>query len=256
MRILVSNDDGVRALGLPPLVRALEELGEVWVVAPNRERSATSHAFTMFEPLRLTEYAPRWYSCTGTPADCAYLGMHHVLPAPPNLIVSGINRGSNLSNDVIYSGTCAAAMEGALFGVPGLAVSLRVEWDVPPEKHNWSHAAELAKEVAAEILGRGIPDRTILNLNVPDGPREAFKGMVPCALGQRAYEVLVDKRSDPRGRPYYWLGGKHRGFVGKDSDGDLIGRGYATLTPLQADLTHYGMLATLGEWPLTSRADP
>ncbi len=115
---------------------------------------------------------------------------------------------------------------------------------------------ELAAQTAAQIIERGIPERTILNLNVPDGPREACKGIVACALGERCYEVMVDKRTDPRGRPYYWLGGKHRAFVGKDSDGDLIGRGYATLTPMQADLTHQRMLSTLKEWPLTLREDP
>ena len=257
MRILVSNDDGFHAAGLPPLVAALEELGEVWVVAPHRERSAQSHAFTMFEPLRLMERRPRWVACTGTPADCTYLGMHHVLPSPPDLVVSGINRGANLSNDVLYSGTCAAAMEAALFGVPALAVSLFVDWERPPEEHNWTYAARLAAQVAADILVRGLPERTMLNLNVPDGPAESCKGLVACALGERRYDVMVDRRTDPRGRPYYWLGGKHQAFVGENIDGALVTQGYATLTPMKADVTDREALEAMASWPgLTSPTGP
>jgi 5'-nucleotidase len=250
MRILVSNDDGFFAHGLPPLVEALGEIGEVWVVAPHRERSAQSHAFTMFEPLRLMQRRPRMFACTGTPADCVYLGVHHVMPGPPDLVVSGINRGANLSNDVLYSGTCAAAMEAALVGLPALAVSLYVDWEKPAEEHNYTAAARVATDVAAKLLVHGMPYRTMLNLNVPDG--NECKGVVPCALGERRYEVRVDQRTDPRGKPYYWLGGKHRAFVGDNTDGHLVTEGWATLTPMKADMTDRDALAKLGDWGLSS----
>jgi len=203
----------------------------------------------MFEPLRLMERSPRWFACTGTPVDCVYLGVHHALPAPPDLVVSGINRGANLSNDVLYSGTCAAAMEGALMGLPALAVSLYIDWERPPDTHNWSLAAEVAAKVARQIVQNGMPRRTMLNLNVPDGAQ--CKGIVPCPLGERVYDVAVDKRVDPRGRPYFWLGGKHRAFVGDHTDGNVVTQGYAALTPLTADWTDRAQLDAMKGWDLS-----
>ncbi len=249
MVILVSNDDGFFARGLQPLVHRLSALGEVWVVAPETEQSAKSHGFTMHEPLRVKRHRERWFSVSGTPADCVYVALHHLLPERPALVVSGINRGSNLGNDVLYSGTVAAAMEGCLAGLPSIAVSLFINFEALPETHNWDTAAKLSLDLARDLLANGTEPRTLLNLNVPDLPLDELMGVVPCQLGERLYDVLVDVRKDPRGRSYLWIGGKHHAFADIErSDGPLTERGYATVTPLQADLTNYRALAGLSAW--------
>ncbi|HJN73376.1 MAG TPA: 5'/3'-nucleotidase SurE [Myxococcota bacterium] len=246
MRILLANDDGFYARGLPPLAEVLSELGEVWVVAPEREQSARSHALTMHKPLRATEQRPRWFSVSGTPADSVYLGIHHLMPQPPDVVVSGINRGANLGNDVLYSGTVAAAMEGALLGLPSLAISLYFQPGTPKDLLHFDTAAVVAKQVVEGVLAHGSEPRTVLNVNVPDRAWDDLRGIVPARLGIREYEPLVDAREDPRGRPYYWIGGTHSSFAPiQGSDGPLCQQGYATVTPLSADLTHSGALADL-----------
>jgi 5'-nucleotidase len=250
LRILVSNDDGIEAPGLQPLVDALSSLGKVQVVAPRTEQSASSHSLTMHEPLRVREHRPGWRSVSGTPADCIYMAVHHLLEHRPDLVVSGINRGANLSTDVIYSGTVAAAMEACMMGLPALAVSLSLRDRNP---HGWAAAAALAAGVARDILERGLPLETLLNLNVPDIPAEDIRGVRVCPLGRRHYHPLVDLRRDPRGRPYYWIGGPHHRFEDlPESDGPLLEQGWATLTPLQPDLTAYPLMAELARWPSTS----
>jgi 5'-nucleotidase len=249
MVILVSNDDGYFAAGLQPLVDHLSAIGEVWVVAPETEQSAKSHGFTMHEPLRVRRHKERWYSVNGTPADCVYVALHHVLPERPALVVSGINRGSNLGNDVLYSGTVAAAMEGCLAGIPSIAVSLYIDFEAPLDTLNWDTAAHVALGLSRDLLANGTEPRTLLNLNVPDLPADELEGVVACRLGERVYDVLVDVRKDPRGRSYLWIGGKHHAFADIErSDGPLTERGYATVTPLSADLTDYRALASLGAW--------
>lgn len=249
MRILVSNDDGIAAAGIPPLVEALSALGEVWVVAPEQEQSAKSHSLTMWEPLRVRSLAPQRFAVGGTPADCVYLALHELLDFQPDLLVSGINRGSNLGNDVLYSGTVAAAMEGCLHGVASLAVSLHI---LPGEQTlHWESAAELARRVSAQILERGLPRRCLLNLNVPNRPIHNIAGITPCRLGERRYDELVDKRFDPRGKPYYWIGGGHNTFCEEpNTDGPLMAQGMASLTPLSPDLTHEAQLGALSQWSL------
>lgn len=239
MRILVANDDGFWAHGLWPLAEALSTLGEVWVVAPEREQSARSHALTMHKPLRATERRPRCFAVSGTPADCVYMGVFHLMPERPDVIVSGVNRGANLGNDVLYSGTVAAAMEGALLGLPAVAVSLFYRFGTPHESLHFDAASRVALDVTRGVLENGHEPRTVLNINVPDRPYEELAGVVPARLGERQYEPLVDSRKDPRGRPYYWIGGKHSHFADiPGSDGPLCEQGYATVTPLSADLTH------------------
>lgn len=249
MRILVSNDDGIAAAGLPPLIAALSTLGEVWLVAPEQEQSAKSHALTMWEPLRVRELGPRRFAVGGTPADCVYLALHELLDFRPDLVVSGINRGSNLGNDVLYSGTVAAAMEGCLHGVASLAVSLHI---LPgQETLHWASAGALAAKISAQIMAQGLPRRCLLNLNVPNLPAQEIGGVVPCRLGERSYEELVDKRMDPRGKPYYWIGGGHNTFCETpDTDGPLMGQGMASLTPLSPDLTHERQLEALRRWTI------
>lgn len=239
-RILISNDDGVHAYGLPPLIEALTPLGEVWVVAPEREQSAQSHALTMHKPLRVRRRGERSFGVSGTPADCVYMALNKLLPAPPDIVVSGINRGGNIGNDILYSGTVAAAMEACLVGVPAIAVSLHVDWEVHASKHHWRTAAELTARLAQEVLQHGLLPRTLLNVNVPDVPPDALAGVVPTSMGVRRYETRVDERIDPRGQRYYWLGGAHERFDPiPNSDGEAIERGYASVTPIQADLTSW-----------------
>lgn len=249
MRILVSNDDGIHAYGLPPLAEALSALGEVWIVAPEREQSAQSHALTMHKPLRVRRRGEREFAVSGTPADCVYLAAHHLLPEPPALVVSGINRGGNLGNDVLYSGTVAAAMEACLIGIPSIAISMHVEDGVRAADHHWATAAALAARLGRDVLQHGLPPRTLLNVNVPDLPLDQLKGLRVARMGVRHYDNQVDARVDPRGRDYYWIGGKHERFEPiPGSDGPLVEQGYASVSPLEADLTHEGMLRRMESW--------
>lgn len=244
MRILLTNDDGVEAPGLAALAEALRPDHEVWIVAPSSERSAQSHSLTMHKPLRLHGKGERRYSVTGTPADCVYLGLHHVLAAmPPDVVVSGVNAGTNLGNDVHYSGTVAGAREACLQGFPAVAVSLeRTESKAP----HWATAGAVARRVVAGLAARPLPKGVLLNVNVPDVPETTLRGLRPCRLGERFYATRVDARLDPRGVPYFWLGGAHSHF-GEDpeTDGPLLSAGWATVTPLSADATAHAALAAL-----------
>jgi 5'-nucleotidase len=235
---LLSNDDGHRSTGLRALRDALAELADVVLVAPESEQSATSHSLTLARPLRLRPLKPpnpeHAYSVDGTPADCVYVALHsgvRVLPRRPDLVVSGINRGLNLGQDVFYSGTVAAAREGALRGIPALAVSAHVDADL-------SRVAPLARKIAHELLQRDLRHAPLLNLNVPAD----WSGEVRATrLGQRIYEEVVEYRRDPRGREYLWLGGpgvRHERAAGTDTD--AYDDGAASITPLVLDLTLAG----------------
>lgn len=247
MLILLSNDDGIEAAGLAALEAAMADLGEVWTVAPATEQSAKSHALTMHEPLRVTNHGERRFAVSGTPADSVYLAAHHLLPRKPDLVVSGINRGSNLSNDVMYSGTVAAAREAASFDIPAVAVSL---WARSKDPH-WSTAQAVARTVVAEVIRNGLPKGILVNVNVPDLPM--IRGVRVAPLGRRYYHPTVSVNTDPRGRKYYWIGGDHDRFDDSpDSDGPLCEAGYAVVTPLHMDLTAHELLTGLGTWKLES----
>jgi 5'-nucleotidase len=249
VEILLSNDDGIDAAGLEALAQALAGLGALTVVAPQREQSASSHGFTMHNPLRMVERRPRWYAISGTPADCVYMGVHHVLPQKPALVVSGINRGTNIGDDIHYSGTVAGAMEAALMGIPSLAVSLEVIPDA--DTMHWSTAGTLALSVARLLLRDPLPRHSFLNLNVPNKPLADLAGVKVSAMGRRLYHPLVSQHTDPRGRPYFWIGGAHESFdPSEGTDGYWFERGYATLTPLRPNLTDRESLAKLEAWPL------
>lgn len=251
MLILVSNDDGVHAHGLHPLADALRPLGDVWIVAPEQEQSAQSHALTMHKPLRVRRRDERVFAVSGTPADCVYMAVHKLLPQRPALVVSGINRGANLGNDILYSGTVAAAMEACLFGIPAIAVSLHVAWQKRASEHHWDTAARVAEQVARGVLEHGLAPRTLLNINVPDVPPGELRGLRTTRMGVRTYEQQVDARTDPRGRAYYWIGGAHERFEPiPESDGPEVEAGYASVSPLQADLTAEAQLAAMRRWPL------
>lgn len=246
MRILVSNDDGVFAPGLSALVTALQAVGEVVVVAPDRERSAISHAITMHKPLRAQPVniaGCTGWAVSGTPADCVMLGLRELLDEPPDLVVSGINRGANLGEDVWYSGTVGAAMEGAMAGVPAMAVSVvaRVEVD-------FRAAAQFAAQLATGVVNRLEPD-LMLNINVPNLAPEAITGVELCRQGRRHYQTAFERRSDPRGGTYYWLGsGCPQDELTPGTDVAAVEAGRIAVTPVSLDLTREGVLDSVHGW--------
>jgi 5'-nucleotidase len=245
-RILVSNDDGYQSEGLRALVAAMEELAEVWVVAPEVEQSASSHAISIHRPLRLREVRPRWYAVDGTPTDCAWLGIHYVLKGRrPRLAVSGINHGPNLADDVTYSGTLAAAMEASIIGVPAIAFSL-AGWGAL----DFGPAAHFARALAGSALARELPSRLLLNVNVPPGGD--LDGYVVTRLGKHSYGSDVVEKKDPRGRPYFWIGGneyQHEDVPGSDCNVVLRER-RVSVTPLMLDLTDEPMRELVASWPV------
>jgi 5'-nucleotidase len=243
-RILISNDDGHQSEGIRALAAAMEELGEVWVVAPEVEQSASSHAISIHRPLRLREVRPRWFAVDGTPTDCSWLGIHHVLKGRrPAIMVSGINHGPNLSDDVTYSGTVAAAMEASIIGVPAIAVSL-AGWG----EQDFGPAARFARSLVGAALARELPGRLLLNVNVPPGVEP--DGYVVTRLGKHSYGSDVVEKKDPRGRPYFWIGGneyQHEDIPGSDCNVVLRDR-RVSVTPLVLDLTDEPMLETVAAW--------
>ena len=239
--ILLTNDDGIAAPGLEALGRALEKVGEVTVIAPDREQSASSHALTLHRPLRVNRLDERRYSVDGTPTDCVNLGILNLLSTRPRLVVSGINRGMNLGDDITYSGTVSAAFEGTLLGVPSFAISQEVQ----EGKVDFGAAAEYAAKLARRVLERPLPPGTLLNVNVPG---VQLKGARLTRQGRRTYHQGVVERTDPSGRTYYWLGGiPPKWDEDPDSDFAAIREGLVSLTPLHLDLTHYGLLKELKE---------
>jgi 5'-nucleotidase len=242
--ILITNDDGVMAPGIRAAMQALREVGEVMVAAPDRYRSAASHSISLDRPLRVDEIEPGVYSIDGTPVDCVYLALLHLAPRKPDLCVSGINNGYNLGSDVFYSGTVAGAVEGALRGVPAMALSL--ERRSPPD---FSQAAAFLKALATEALGRGpaaIPESSLLSVNLPAGE---IRGYQVTFLGRRVYRDQVEVRQDLRGRSYYWIGGPEENATDlPGSDCSAVRAGLASVTPLGLDLTHTRLMGELVGW--------
>lgn len=245
-RILVSNDDGHFSEGIRALSEAMSTLGEVWVVAPDREQSASSHALSLFRPLRLERVRERWYSVDGTPSDCSYLAINHLLrDRRPDLMVSGINHGANLADDVTYSGTVAAAMEATLLGVPSIAFSL-----VSRGQFDFTHAARFARSLAQVALGKKLQPGTLLNVNIPGGVDPA--GYAVTNLGKHSYGNDVIEKDDPRGRKYYWIGGtsfSHDDIPGSDCNAVFRDR-LVSVTPLHLDLTDRRMQDEVKGWTL------
>jgi 5'-nucleotidase len=240
MKILISNDDGIYAEGIHALEKELRKLGQVWVVAPLEEKSTTGHSLTLHKPLRLLRVKDRFFGVTGSPADCVYMGVREVIGELPDLVVSGINRGANLGQDVYYSGTVSAAREAAILGIPSLAVSLAVNFMTPkPDAElHYATAARWAREVLKKDVFRTMPKNTLLNLNLPDLPYSKVKGLQITRQGFRYYGSGILRRKDHRGRDYYWIGGTYKGFKSEPgSDCDAVDHGYASLTPLQLDST-------------------
>lgn len=246
MRILVSNDDGVHAPGLKILANELKKLGDVYVVAPLEEKSTTGHSLTLHKPLRLIEMGPKFYGVSGSPADCVYLGIRQVIKGMPDLVVSGPNRGANLGQDVYYSGTVSAAREACILGLPALAVSLAVNFRAAKSEKslNYLTAAKTALKILKELDLARFPKHTLLNLNVPDVPLSKVKGTQLTRQGFRYYSGSILRRTDHRGKDYYWVGGQYKGFHREEgTDCYAIESGFASLTPLKLDSTDIDCLA-------------
>lgn len=248
MKILVTNDDGINAPGIKILAEALEQLGEVAVVAPDRERSAVGHALTLHQPLRAVKLGMNVFAVDGTPTDCVNLGIHSLLPFKPDIVISGINHGGNLGDDVTYSGTVSAAMEATLMGIPAFAVSLVTKG----EGANFAAAGNFAAKLARVVLQRGLPNDTFLNVNVPDLPEELLLPPVITSQGKRRYEGMIIDKVDPRGRNYYWIGTIDVDFHDKEgTDYHAVSRSHISITPLHLDLTNYRSFAALQGWDLS-----
>jgi 5'-nucleotidase len=247
--ILVSNDDGIHSEGLTALAAALDELGEVWVVGPDRERSAASHSLTLHRPLRVTQLGPRRFTVDGTPTDCVNLAIQGVVPRRPCLVVAGINKGANLGEDITYSGTVSAAMEGTLLGVPSIALSRAGR-----DGFEFGDAAAFGRALARHVLDHGLPRDTLLNVNVPDRPAGAITEFAFTRQGHRRYGNPIVEKSDPRGRKYYWIGSDEFEFIEEEgTDCGAVARGVISITPIHLDLTNYasfGELRALSlRWP-------
>ncbi|HKY19933.1 MAG TPA: 5'/3'-nucleotidase SurE [Vicinamibacterales bacterium] len=247
-RILVTNDDGVYSEGIQALAQALKPLGEVTVVAPLTEASAIGHALTLRRPLRLETISERVYAVDGTPTDCVNIAITSVLRAMPDLVVSGINKGWNLGDDVTYSGTVSGAFEGALLGASAVAVSLQ-RTDGP---FDFTESARAAYLVAQSVLVRGLPSRIFLNVNVPKGPTKGFKVTVQA---KRNHITKVNERIDPRGQKYFWIEEGQNEWEPHDrSDFQAVRDGYISVTPLQPDLTAFSVIPAIEDFPLTVEA--
>ena len=239
--ILVTNDDGFFSRGIQILAESLRELGQVYIVAPDRDRSSVSHALTMHRPLRVDLIRENCYSVNGTPTDCIVVGVKKILPREPDLIVSGINKGANLGEDITYSGTVSAAIEGTILGVPSFAISL-----VGERPFKYETASHYALKIARYILQRALPQDTLLNVNVPNKPLQEIKGIKITKQGKRSYENSIHEIFSPWGEKQYWIGG---GVVSwqkmEGTDIQAIMEGYVSVTPLHIDLTNYSALEKL-----------
>jgi len=239
--ILVCNDDGVFSPGIRALSAALATVDDVWVVAPDRDQSAVSHSVTLQRPLRIEALEPRVFAVDGTPTDCVILAVRRILKDRPRLVVSGINHGANLGDDVTYSGTVSAAMEATLLGIPAMAVSL-----VGRRDFDFTAAAEFAARLARTFAQEGLPPDTLLNVNVPALPPAEIRGFLLTRQGKRRYTEAIVENTDPRGRKYYWIGGGEPAIEGPEgTDFAAIDAGYISVTPLHLDLTNYTSLDRL-----------
>lgn len=244
MRILVSNDDGYTSTGIRALAAALGESAETTIVAPERDRSGASNSLTLEWPIRVIQSEPGIYSVEGTPTDCVHLAITGLLDWVPDMVVSGINAGANLGDDVLYSGTVAAAMEGRTLGLPVIAISL-----VGHEPTHYATAAEIARRLMKQLSEKPLPADTILNVNVPDLPLDEIRGIEATRLGQRHRAEAAIAAQDPRGRPIYWIGppGAQQD-AGPGTDFNAVNRGFVSVTPIEVDLTRYTALEQIAGW--------
>ena len=245
MHFLISNDDGIHARGIQVLSSRIQALGKVTIVAPDQNRSGASNSLTLENPVRIKELGENHFMVQGTPTDCVHIALTGLLEKDPDIVLSGINDGANLGDDVIYSGTVAAAMEGRFLGLPAIAVSL-VFKDRPV---NFESAAEVVALLVQRLGQDPLPADTILNINVPDLPWNEIRGMEVTRLGYRHRAEPVVKMNDPRGKPMYWIGPAGKGQdAGPGTDFDAVRRGYVSITPIHVDLTRYQALEQVAGW--------
>jgi 5'-nucleotidase len=246
MHLLVSNDDGVDAPGIAALAAALAELGQVTVVAPDRDRSGASNSLTLDQPIRVLPLGDGRYRVAGTPTDCVHIALLGLLDSDPDIVVSGINNSSNLGDDVMYSGTVAAAMEGRYLGHPAVAVSLASQDHNPL---NYATAARAAVAIVRRLVSDPLPADTILNVNVPDVPWQDVRGFEVTRLGRRHRAEACIRQIDPRGRPIWWIGPAGAAEdAGPGTDFDAVRRHCISITPIQVDLTRYSALEKVSHW--------
>ncbi|MDD2539549.1 MAG: 5'/3'-nucleotidase SurE [Desulfuromonadaceae bacterium] len=245
MNIMITNDDGIHATGIRALAEAMAELGTVTVVAPDRERSAAGHSLTLHSPLRIFKLHKGWYAVDGTPTDCVNMGIHNMLPITPDLVVSGINHGANLGDDVTYSGTVAAAMEANLMGIPAIAFSLATF----EQSDHFADAAEIAVRIARQVINHGLPADTFLNVNIPNCSCDNMQPPLITRQGKRSFIGKIVDKTDPRGRKYFWVGSEEpRLNDDPGTDFYAINRQHVSITPLHLDLTNHKSLPALAEW--------
>ena len=248
--ILVTNDDGVHSEGIHALADAVRPFGDVTIVAPAQEASAIGHALTLRRPLRLETLRPNVHAVDGTPTDCVNVGIIHVMRTKPDLIVSGINKGWNLGDDVTYSGTVSGALEGALLGIPSIAFSTQRKGSLP---FDFETAAKAASDVVEAVINRGMPKFTLLNVNVPHGRNNGFRVTVQA---RRNHITVVSERIDPRNQAYYWIEEGENEWEPHDrSDYQAVRDGYVSITPLQPDMTAYDALRYVEDLPLVGSAE-
>ena len=242
-KILITNDDGIHSEGIEALERAMLQIGEVYVVAPESEMSGASHSLTLARPLRIRQIDETHWTVDGTPTDCVTLALNQIL-APffrPDICVSGINHGANMGDDATYSGTVAGAMESTILGVPGIAFSL-----ASYRSHDFRESSRVALEVTRKALVDGLPDGTLLNINVPKG---IPKGIRITKQGFKSARPVISEHIDPRGKAYYWIGEIRDGFRAEGgTDFEAVDEGYVSITPMRSDLTSYDAIAELKSW--------
>jgi 5'-nucleotidase len=242
--ILVTNDDGVQAEGIKALAESIRDLGSVVVVAPEFEQSASSHSITLDKPLRIKEYSKDRFGVTGTPTDCVLLAVHRILSINPTILISGINHGPNMGEDVIYSGTVAAAIEGYILGIPSMAISV-ASWDPV----SFTEAAAAVHDLLAQMIELGGKRPNLWNVNIPAIPRAEIKGIAITKLGSRVYNDVIIEKKDPRGKEYFWIGGGEPGWsAGSETDFAAVTAGYISVTPLRPDMTDHDGIGMLKEW--------
>lgn len=248
--ILLTNDDGISSPGIRALEEVFSPFGDVYTVAPETEQSAVAHALTLHRPLRAEQLGRNRFYVNGTPTDCVIVALSKLLPKKPDIIISGINNGANLGDDITYSGTVAAAMEGTLLGIPSVAISLVTDYKNGNGFHGYSakleEAARFAKETVEKILVKGLPRDTLLNINVPGSA--TVEGVKITKQGKRVYDNAIRELKDPRGRECYWIGGGTPQWeAGGDTDLDAVHSGFISITPIHLDLTNYDALSYLTE---------
>ena len=249
LRLLCTNDDGIHARGLEVLAEAASPLGEVHVVAPDREQSASSHSLTLHRPLRVTRLKNRQHTVDGTPTDCVLIAVNELLDVRPDFVLSGVNHGPNMGEDVLYSGTVAAAMEATILGIPAVAVSFASRSIEPLE----SYGPLLTRVIGSLIERPDFPQETFFNINLPDSTADEIAGMRITTLGRRVYSDSLTRNTDPRGGEYLWIGGGKSHWRGReDSDFRALEAGYVSITPMHLDLTNFQLIEEVRSWPLAT----